>query len=203
MSQEQVLVIPTEKFHKLGYFQGLKALVDDMYIRKLLDPAHTMYKPRDEMEENPNFKQLIPYVIVRYLDDFSKIFCYVRAKSGGEKRLHSRRSLGIGGHINISDKKTSTSNPYNAGMKRELAEEIEIGTSYSNEIIGVLNDDSNKVGQVHLGIVHIIDVTEPKVKPLESSIQSGRFYPVTELLQDLESFENWSRIILETYGAFL
>ena len=86
-------------------------------------------------------------------------------------------------------------------MQRELDEEVSIETSYSERMVGLINDDETDVGKVHLGIVHIFDLDQPKVFPAEESIQQTGFASPEELLSDLDSFETWSRICLEhLYG---
>ena len=97
---ERVLVVPTELFHRLGYFQGFARDVD-RYLGELFDPRHISYRPRSEVEEDPSFKQLIPYVIFRHRDAQGRqtVFQYTRGTGQGEGRLHSKRSVGIGGHI--------------------------------------------------------------------------------------------------------
>ena len=122
VEMEHVLVIPTELFHEVGYFQGFTGEVDP-YLQRLLDPAHISYRPRNEMEEDASFKQLIPYVLFRFTDDEGtvQLFQYTRGKGQGEKRLHSKRSVGIGGHICSLDATVEASNdPYQEGMRREL-----------------------------------------------------------------------------------
>jgi len=193
---ERVLVIPTELLHKLGYFQGFTADVD-RYLEELQSPRHASYRPRGEMEQDPNFKQLIPYVIFRYTDNSGGIslFHYTRGTGQGEARLHRKRSIGIGGHISVDD--ASQAEPYSEGMRRELDEEVLIGTSYRERCVGLINDDQTEVGKVHLGVVHVFDVDKPAVRPLESEIIDAGFAKPMELLGDLESFESWSQICLK------
>ncbi len=196
---EHVLVVPTEVFHRLGHFQGLNTDVA-AYLDELLSPEHTSYRPRPEMEEDPSFKQLIPYVIFRHTspDGTVSIFQYTRGKGQGEQRLHLKRSIGIGGHIS-SDDATSANDldPYREGMQRELDEEVAIATSYSDQLVGILNDDESPVGKVHLGIVHVFDVDDRAVSPREADIVDSGFEPVEDLLADLAGFETWSSICLE------
>jgi predicted NUDIX family phosphoesterase len=101
---ERVLVVPTELFHELGYFEGFTAHIDG-YLEELLSPQHTSYRPRSEMEQDPGYKQLIPYVIFRYTDELGRenLFRYTRGTGQGEQRLHSKHSIGIGGHISSDD----------------------------------------------------------------------------------------------------
>ena len=135
---EHVLVVPTELFHSLGHFQGFSADVD-RYLEELLSPEHTSYRPRSEMEEDPSFKQLIPYVIFRHVDEGGKamLFQYCRGKGQGEGRLHSKRSVGIGGHISSIDSEGDGQiDPYQEGMRRELEEEVSIDTESTAQCSG-------------------------------------------------------------------
>lgn len=193
---EHILVVPTALFHAIGHFQGFSRDVD-RYVAELLDPRHSSYRPRPEMERDPSFKQLIPYVIFRYIDDQARIhlFEYTRGKGQGEQRLHSKRSVGIGGHISAID--ANCGDVYAEGMRRELEEEVEIGAAYSQRCIGLINDDLTEVGKVHLGIVHLCDMTAPAVRPRESDILDAGFRPLEELRSRMEGFETWSRIVLE------
>lgn len=194
---EHVLVVPTRRFHELGHFQGFSPDVSK-YLARLLDPAHTSYRPRSQMEQDPSFKQLIPYVIFRHIDAAGRVcvFQYTRGKGQGEARLHAKRSIGIGGHISADD--ASCHNPYEEGMRRELAEEVNIETPYDGRIAGLINDDETDVGKVHLGVVHLFDVSAPRVSPRESEIVDAGFRPVGELLAELMRFETWSQICLKS-----
>jgi predicted NUDIX family phosphoesterase len=195
---EHVLVVPTELFHQLGYFQGFCGDAD-RYLGQLLNAANTSYRPRGEMEENPGFKQLIPYVIFRHRDvaGIDHLFQYTRGKGMGENRLHSKRSVGIGGHISVEDRTQEDNVPYTEGMRRELEEEVIIDTPFIDRCVGLINDDQTPVGQVHLGIVHLFDVEQPAVQPRESEILDAGFRPVKDLLAELDRFESWSQFCLQ------
>ena len=192
---EHVLVVPTAEFHRLGHFQGFSPEVD-RYLTGLLTPEHTSYRPRSEMEQDPSFKQLIPYVVFRHTDATGvvSLFQYQRGSGQGEKRLHAKRSVGIGGHISSDD--ASCDDAYAEGMRRELAEEVIIETEYKSVVAGLINDDLTEVGKVHLGVVHIFDVDQPAVRSREDDLCDGRFVPVAELLAEIEQFETWSQICL-------
>ena len=116
---EQILVIPTSVFEECGYFQGFSADTA-RYLHRILDPEVTDYLPRDKMEQDPSFKQLIPYCIFRHTaqDGSVSLFQYARGKGGGEARLHAKFSVGIGGHISSVD--ADDDSPYDKGMQREL-----------------------------------------------------------------------------------
>jgi len=135
------------------------------------------------------------YCIFRYTDSAGNVsvFQYVRGKGQGESRLHSKRSIGIGGHISTLD----VSETQGAGMQRELEEEVTIGSTYKEACVGLINDDQNEVGKVHLGVVHVFDVDQPKVTANESEIIESGFVPVQELLAGLEQCETWSQICLK------
>lgn len=199
---EHVLVVPTRVFHELGYFQGFSGQTE-RYLPELLSPRHTSYRARAEMERDASFKQLIPYCVFQHRDAQGRlhVFEYTRGKGQGEARLHSKRSVGIGGHISSDDAALATADPYAEGLRRELAEEVEIASPYRQRCVGLINDDETDVGRVHLGVVHVFELDRPDVAPREHEILASGFRPVEELLADLAGFESWSRICLEAiYG---
>lgn len=191
-STERVLGLPAARFHALGVFQGFCPRVAD-YLPGLLDPVHLQYLARGFAETNPSFKQLIPYIVLRWRD---RVFCYTRGRAGGEARLRSLRSLGIGGHICAEDGASST-DPYRAGLLRELEEEVCLDTTYAERTIGLINDDRTPVGQVHLGIVHLFDLAEPRVRHRDPALADGAFAPLEQLVQQRREFETWSQFLLE------
>ncbi len=191
-SVEQVLVVPTLLFHEVGYFQGF-CPNPERCLKTLLDPAYTSYRPRDVMEKDPSFKQLIPYCIFRC---DGRVFHYTRGKGQGESRLHSKRSIGIGGHISSIDENANSSS-YLEGMRREIEEELVITSTYRQSCVGLINDDLTEVGKVHLGIVHVFELDAPKVLPREQSMMQTGFASSAELMRDREQFETWSQICLD------
>jgi predicted NUDIX family phosphoesterase len=199
---ERVLVVPTRLFHRLGHFQGFCPDVG-RYLEELLSPEHTSFRTRSEMETDPAYKQLIPYVILRHVDenDRESVFTYTRGNGQGEGRLHAKRSIGIGGHISSDDADACQFHPYDEGMRRELEEEIAIETEYRDRCVGLINDDQTPVGEVHLGVVHLFDVVTPAVRPLEADLLDAGFRPVRELLADVGGFETWSQICLKALFA--
>ncbi len=194
---EQVLVVPTNLLHRLGYFQGFSCEIE-LYLGQLLSPGNTSYRPRSEMESDPSFKQLIPYVIftTKAADGRLLVFQYTRGKGQGESRLHSKRSVGVGGHISIDDRTCDDAVPYAEGMRRELEEEVAIDCPYTERCVGLINDDQTPVGQVHLGVVHLVELERPEIEPREADLLDSGFVPVDELLADLSRFETWSQYCL-------
>lgn len=198
-STERVLVVPTALLHRLGYFQGFSRHVE-RYLPELLRSDHVSYRPRHEVEVDPAFKQLIPYVLFCAKDAAGRptIFQYTRGAGQGEGRLHHKRSVGIGGHISSRDADLpGHAHPYEEGMRRELAEEVAIDAPYTAQCVGLINDDQTDVGRVHLGVVYRFDLARPAVRPREDEIVQSGFRPVEEVLADLSGFETWSQICLK------
>jgi predicted NUDIX family phosphoesterase len=196
VATEKVLVVPTALFHELGYFQGFSTDVS-RYLPRLLEGREIEYLPRGSMEEDPSYKQLIPYVLFRWTGDDGQVqlFQYQRGGGMGERRLHAKRSVGVGGHISLLDAAAGhIDHVYREGMQRELAEEVAIDTPYLETIAGLINDDETPVGKVHLGVVHLCDVERPAVSPREEDILDAGFRPVGEILARLDEFESWSQI---------
>ena len=202
VESECVLVVPTGRFHGVGLFQGFSSEVEK-YLEALCSADHTSYRPRSEVEQDPSYKQLIPYVILRSRDDQGRdvVFQYTRGKGQGESRLHSKKSVGIGGHISAVDHSdesgTDAANAaYAEGMRRELAEEVVIDSPYTEQCVGLINDDSTEVGSVHLGVVHIFNLDHPAVRPLETDIAEAEFQPIEAIMAEIDRYESWSQICL-------
>ena len=106
------------------------------------------------------------------------------------------RSIGIGGHISAIDVEADRS-PYEEGMRREIAEELYLETTYSESCIGLINDDETDVGRVHLGVVHLFELDAPKVRPREASIMNTGFAAPSVLAAEKSQFETWSQICLD------
>ena len=196
--EEHVLVVPTKLFHDLGHFQGFSGEVD-RYLTPLLESGQLSYRPRGAMEEDPSFKQLIPYALFRYTDPTGavQLFSYQRGSGSGEERLVAKRSVGVGGHISTLDREhelAAADGVYRRGLERELAEEVRIDTPHQQRQVGLINDDQTPVGRVHLGVVHLFDVEAPRVEPCEEDLVDARFLPVAEVLESLEHYESWSQI---------
>jgi len=196
--QEDVLVVPRSLFDTVGAFQGFSGDVA-AYLPALLDPRHTSWQPRASVEEDPSFKQLIPYCVLahRGADGALRYFAYPRGGGQSEARLRAKRSVGIGGHIASCDGAHGDDTSYDTGMRRELAEEIAIAGEWRARCVGLINDDSNAVGSVHLGVVHLLELDTPEVASRESELVECGFETLAELLAARERFETWSQIALD------
>jgi predicted NUDIX family phosphoesterase len=191
-STERVLVVPAERFRLAGEFHGFRPYSED-FRRELLAPTHLSYRPRREVETDPSFKQLIPYVVLR---SAGELFHYTRGKSGTEERLRALRSVGLGGHITQEDG-PAAADPYRAGMLRELNEEVEIQSPWTEKLLGFIYDGRTAVGEVHIGIVHSLELEDPLVWPREAAINEAGFALLANLLRHRDEFETWSQFVLE------
>jgi predicted NUDIX family phosphoesterase len=193
--EEHVLVVPTARLQQLGVFQGFCPRIET-YLPALLDPAHLRFLPRSAAENDPSFKQLIPYIVLRC---GTQVFHYTRGQAGGEARLRALRSLGVGGHISDADGDL-TGDLYRAGMQREIGEEVDLSCAYTERMVGLINDDATPVGRVHLGVVHVFDLAEPQARRREEALTACGFAPVAELRRHQEEFETWSQFLLGSDG---
>lgn len=194
---EKVLVIERHILDGLGLFQGVSFDVD-RYLGELWKGNGVSFMTRPEAEKNPAYKQLIPYVIMTYEDTY---LCYIRGVGVDEKRLAQKVSIGIGGHINPTDALQLSSNDlhkvYLNAVAREVAEEVIIDTECEDKIVGLINDDSNEVGQVHLGIIHVWQLAAPTVQNREQEICELRFMNIAELQKLRNKMETWSQLCLD------
>ena len=189
---EEILVISRELFDELGSFQGIETDVV-RYLEAILDPANNFFMDRGKAEEDPSFKQIIPYALFHHE---GRYLHYTRGESGGESRLHAQGSVGIGGHINPVDERADPlgRETYLAGVEREIDEELNITDGHQNRIVALLNDDSNDVGKVHLGVVHIFDLDSDQVTSAEDALANLSFQTVEDLKGSLhDSLETWSK----------
>jgi len=142
-------------------------------------------------EENPAFKQLIPYVVVR---DGPRVYLLERSAAGGDPRLHGKASIGIGGHLNPVDE---GEDPLTDGLRREWSEELVADWEPEFRLVGLLNDDSNSVGSVHLGVVFEVEAAGRPVEVREGEKLTGRFATVAEVRAAWDRMETWSRLVAD------
>jgi predicted NUDIX family phosphoesterase len=201
--KENVLVFRRGLFDQLGSFQGLN-FEPQKYLDAFLSRGNNFFLPRPEAEINPAYKQIIPYALIAFEN---KVAYYVRGKKAGEKRLVAKGSIGIGGHMNQEDESlfnyALNEAAYRAGVKREVNEEIKIDSPFEDRIVALLNDDTTEVGRVHLGIVHVFKLAEPKIEKREAMITGLTFLRKEELLSRRETMESWSQICLDSLERLL
>jgi predicted NUDIX family phosphoesterase len=195
MREEMVLCFPRTLLDEIGSFQGIRTDVT-AYVPRVLEAGNTHFVARALAENDPSQKQIIPYVLIRKGDAYLH---YVRGKGSGEKRLVAKASIGIGGHINHGDENLFLTGLefYEEALQRELHEELRMDGHFRTRIVGLINDDSTPVGQVHFGIVHLCELADENVSKGEACITDLRFLTVPELIERREQLENWSQLCLE------
>jgi predicted NUDIX family phosphoesterase len=200
-SSENVLVVRRSLFNELGSFQGLN-FGPRRYLNAILSRGNNFFLPRPQAENDPAHKQIIPYALLAFDE---KVLYYVRGKKAGEQRLVAKGSIGIGGHMNESDESLFALDEaaYRAGVEREVNEEIKIDARFEDRIVALLNDDTTEVGRVHLGIVHVFRLAEPKVEKREAMIRNLAFLDKQELLQRRGALETWSQICVDSLDRLL
>ena len=199
--EEQVLVVERKVLEQVGMFQGL-AFDVDRYLSEIFVQGVPRFIPRSQAEADPSYKQLIPYVIMAC---DAKYLSYVRGTRAGEARLVGNRSIGIGGHINPVDNEVPLFDRdfrkmYDAAVEREVAEEVSVEARHTDRIVALLNDESNEVGRVHLGIVHYWILDAPKVSKREQMITQMAFKTIAELQKVRDTMETWSGLCVDKLG---
>ena len=195
MSVEHILVIKRSLFEQIGSFEGFQPDAN-RYLDAILAKGNNFFMARPDAETDPTHKQIIPYSIFHHK---GRYLAYTRGGKSGEKRLVSKRSIGIGGHINPHDERENSlaSTTYFNGVEREIDEELRIAGTHTQRVIGLINDDSNEVGQVHLGVVHLFELESDEVESNEDAIQDIQFWTIEELLQNKDELETWSNICVD------
>jgi predicted NUDIX family phosphoesterase len=189
---ENVLVVPTA---------GISPFLTGKFTTANLQPAldyilaNESFRPRAQCEEDPSYKQIIPYVICRHSNRF---LVMQRTSRQTEKRLHGKISIGIGGHINDLETRGSAQNIIHAGLERELEEEIHLhGRRLSLDLAGIISDDSTPVGQVHMGLVFLLETDSPEFTVNEPDLMTAEWATLEELRARHDRMETWSQIVLD------
>ena len=184
--RELVLGLPRSRILGSGTWTGVRRV--DVTATLALIAAEGAYRPRDEAEGDPTWKQVIPYLLLR---DGGRLFLMRRTSAGGDARLHERWSIGVGGHLGPGDRSVE------AGLRREFEEELVADWRPELRPLGLLNDDRTPVGQVHLGIVFETDAAGRAVAIRETHKLSGRFVESDEVLAGYEHLETWSQLLFD------
>jgi len=188
---EEVLVVPRAYLFPAGGFHGFSTEGLPGYLAAIA--AHAYFAPRVRVEDDPSLKQIIPYVVLRHHD---RIFLVRRTRAGSEERLREKLSVGLGGHINPADV-ADAADPVDAGMRRELTEEVEVPAGWRARPVGAINDDVEPVGRVHFGLVYIADLPTPEVRVRERSKLAGAFATPQEVRAAYDRLETWSQFLVD------
>jgi len=189
IQEEMVLVVDADALDGITGVPGLSRSYEDMASFKFNSILSKKFVKRNLAEQDETIKQIIPYVVIRRN---GKILAYQRSKISAEGRLHNKWSVGIGGHINPCDDTSKTNNVfYMNALDGIIPETI--------EQYGILYDNSDSVGRVHVGIVFILDAPESSMdypQPNEESI-ANTIWVFPEEANKLPGIEGWSKIVIE------
>lgn len=187
---ELVFVVPREAVIEGDGWYGLRPADLDSFIATI--ERHGHFGPRPAMEADPGFKQIIPYLVLR---DDERYFLMRRTRAGGDVRLHDRWSIGVGGHLNPGDE------DLDGGLRREWSEELVADFIPEFRFIGLLNDDTTPVGEVHLGAVFAADAAARAVAIRETDKLSGGFATPAGVAAVAPDLETWSRLVFDHLEA--
>jgi predicted NUDIX family phosphoesterase len=184
VSGERVYVVPRSAVIDEAGWHGIRTDRLDAFVTALERDGR--YEPRDLMEVDPSFKQVIPYLVLR---DGERYFLMQRTAAGADARLHGRYSIGVGGHLNPGD------GGLLGGLGREWAEELIADFVPEFRLVGLLNDDTTEVGAVHLGAVYLADAASRPVAVRETDKLTGSFVRPSEVEAVADRLETWSRLV--------
>lgn len=187
---EQVLCVKRDEIFPDGAWHGFVSA--DLERHQTVIREHHFFKPRSEVEDDPSFQQIIPYVVFRHGDHY---FLTHRLRASSEKRLRKQYSLGVGGHINPGD--LQAGDPILDGLKREWREEVIYDGRFEARLIGLLNDDSSPVSKVHLGVVFVVDGDSPNISIRETDKLAGELLTLNEMRIYYLGMESWSQMVYD------
>ena len=206
--EELVFAFPTDEFWKLMPYKK-KGLIkkNSEVLKKIVQNG--LFLRRSELEEDPSFKQIIPYAIISNKEpersgvrQSQSFYLFKRTSKQTEKRLHNKFSLGVGGHMNPDDFMESKEQYLIDELKRELFEEVRLlnGCLIEDiEFIGFINDDTISVGSVHIGLLYNIHVSNKEVYINESDKMTADWIDKSNLAEFYEGMETWTKITFDFY----
>jgi predicted NUDIX family phosphoesterase len=196
--EELVFAFPTDELWKLMTYKKKGLIRENSEVLKKI-VQNGLFLRRSELEEDPSFKQIIPYAIISNKDSF---YLFRRTSEQTEKRLHNKFSLGVGGHMNSDDSMVSKEQYLIDELKRELYEEVKLlnGCLIEDiEFIGFINDDTIPVGSVHIGLLYNIHVSNKEVYINETDKMTADWIDKSNLAEFYKGMETWSKIAFDFY----
>jgi predicted NUDIX family phosphoesterase len=157
--------------------------------------SKSFFMPRAEVEDDPSYQQIIPYVVFRHGGPGGRYLLTHRLKASSEKRLRQQYSLGVGGHINPGD--LEHGDPIADGLKREWEEEVVYEGDFSAVLLGLINDESAPVSKVHLGVCFLVEGTTDRIAIRETDKLAGELLTLEEMRIFYLEMEGWSQIVYD------
>ena len=191
---EHVLCVTREEVFPDGAWHGFVDRDLDRVQRVIRERSFFML--RADVEEDPTFQQIIPYVVFRHGDRY---LLTRRLRASSEKRLRQQYSLGIGGHINPGD--LEGGDPILDGLKREWEEEVSYDGHFQTRLLGLLNDESSPVSKVHLAVVFLLDGDTPEISIRETDKLAGELLTLEEMRIHYLEMESWSQMVYDRLVA--
>ena len=194
VATEQVLVVRRDDIFPDGAWHGF--VVENLDRHQRVIRERHDFRPRSEVENDPTYQQIIPYVVFRHGDRY---FLTHRLRASSERRLRKQYSLGVGGHINPGD--LGAGDPILDGLKREWEEEVVYDGKFEARLLGFLNEDSSPVSKVHLGVVFLVDGDSPNIRIRETDKLAGELLTLEEMRMFYLAMESWSQIVYDRLVA--
>lgn len=189
LNDEKILVVKRKSLFQSGSFDGFLPMEKfTNYLEIIKKNKEFMW--RSEMEVDPTFKQIIPYIV---FSADNKLFLMQRKSTASESRLKNKFSLGIGGHIREED---IVSDDIFEWAKREFYEEVNYDGRITVKPLGLVNDDGNTVGQVHLGFVIMLEGDSSAIS-VKSELKSGRLFDMKDCMEHYPDMESWSQLVFD------
>lgn len=187
--EENVLVVKTQALSDILTSEGVLKVDEELIESKVREFGE--FLPRSIAEYDENYRQIIPYVA---MVSEGKVLLLRRTTRQGEKRLHNKYSLGVGGHINDSDGFSDLWETFKKGMEREINEEVEVKIK-DLKYIGLINELSTEVSRVHLGIAYVAEVEFFGLG--EKDMFEIQWVHPEELCKKDWGLEGWSKLVLK------
>ncbi len=186
---EEILVVQRNILFAKGDVQGFKPLTDADYSDYVaIVQNNQQFLWRSVMEADPTYKQIIPYLIFRHDDMY---FLMKRRSTASEARLKDKHSLGIGGHIRKED---ITDGAMENWARREFAEEVAYAGNLAIKPLGIINDDSNEVGRVHVGFAFLLEGDSDAIQ-VRSELKEGQLMTLEQMDAFYDSMETWTQLV--------
>lgn len=169
-------------------WHGLKEVNFDHYMN-IIDHEKEFHA-RSMMETDPGYKQIIPYLVFEHNHHY---FLMQRQSTASETRLRNKLTLGIGGHIRKEDMQEDS---LFAWATREFHEEVNYEGNLVVKPLGIINDDSDDVGKVHIGFVFLLSGDSSDIS-VKSELKSGMLVSLDECIAQRECMESWSQFVVD------